>query len=76
MTEEKFWLMKSEPDAYSIDTLKNDGVTLWDGIRNYQFFKTVAIIKGSLFISQNFSSVISRDLGDFLGFHEALPKLF
>ena len=36
MTEEKFWLMKSEPDAYSIDTLKNDGLTLWDGIRNYQ----------------------------------------
>ena len=36
MTEEKFWLMKSEPDAYSIVTLKNDGVTLWDGIRNYQ----------------------------------------
>ena len=30
MTEEKFWLMKSEPDAYSIDTLKKDGVTLWD----------------------------------------------
>ena len=28
--------MKSEPGAYSIDTLKNDGVTLWDGIRNYQ----------------------------------------
>jgi len=36
MTEENFWLMKSEPDAYSIDTLKNDEVTLWDGIRNYQ----------------------------------------
>ena len=28
--------MKSEPDAYSIDNLKNEGVTLWDGIRNYQ----------------------------------------
>ena len=28
--------MKSEPEAYSIDTLKNDGITLWDGIRNYQ----------------------------------------
>ena len=28
--------MKSEPDAYSIDTLKNDGVTLWDLIINYQ----------------------------------------
>ena len=36
MTEEKFWLMKSEPDAYSIEDLKNDGTTLWDGIRNYQ----------------------------------------
>ena len=36
MTEENFWLMKSEPDAYSIDTFKRDGVTLWDGIRNYQ----------------------------------------
>ncbi len=36
MTEENYWLMKSEPDAYSIDTLKKDGVTLWDGIRNYQ----------------------------------------
>ena len=36
MNEPNYWLMKSEPDAYSIDTLKNDGVTLWDGIRNYQ----------------------------------------
>lgn len=30
------WLMKSEPDAYSIDDLKRDKKTLWDGIRNYQ----------------------------------------
>ena len=36
MTEINYWLMKSEPDAYSIDTLKDDDVTLWDGIRNYQ----------------------------------------
>ena len=36
MTEINYWLMKSEPDAYSIDTLKNDDITLWDGIRNYQ----------------------------------------
>ena len=28
--------MKSEPNAYSIDNLKNDVITLWDGIRNYQ----------------------------------------
>jgi predicted RNA-binding protein with PUA-like domain len=31
-----YWLMKSEPDAYSIDQLKSDKTTLWDGIRNYQ----------------------------------------
>ncbi len=30
------WLMKSEPDAYSIDDLKRDRREPWDGIRNYQ----------------------------------------
>jgi predicted RNA-binding protein with PUA-like domain len=30
------WLMKSEPDAYSIDELEKDGREMWDGIRNYQ----------------------------------------
>ncbi|MEE8585140.1 MAG: EVE domain-containing protein [Acidobacteriota bacterium] len=28
--------MKSEPGAYSIDDLKKDGKTYWDGVRNYQ----------------------------------------
>jgi len=32
----KYWLMKSEADVYSIDDLKNDGSTMWDGVRNYQ----------------------------------------
>ena len=36
MTDVNYWLMKSEPSAYSIDDLERDGVTLWDGIRNYQ----------------------------------------
>ncbi len=31
-----YWLMKSEPDAYSIDDLEREKETLWDGIRNYQ----------------------------------------
>ena len=31
-----YWLMKSEPSAYSIDDLKRDGTTKWDGVRNYQ----------------------------------------
>ncbi|MDH3748628.1 MAG: EVE domain-containing protein [Gammaproteobacteria bacterium] len=30
------WLLKSEPDAYSIDDLKRDRREMWDGIRNYQ----------------------------------------
>jgi predicted RNA-binding protein with PUA-like domain len=32
----KYWLMKSEPDCYSIDDLKKDGAEHWDGTRNYQ----------------------------------------
>lgn len=31
-----YWLMKSEPDVYSIDDLKRDGATAWSGVRNYQ----------------------------------------
>ena len=33
---EQHWLMKSEPNSYSIDDLKRDGSTYWDGVRNYQ----------------------------------------
>jgi predicted RNA-binding protein with PUA-like domain len=32
----KYWLMKVEPSAYSIDDLERDGTTVWDGVRNYQ----------------------------------------
>ena len=31
-----YWLMKSEPGVYSIDDLKREGTTHWDGVRNYQ----------------------------------------
>lgn len=31
-----YWLMKSEPNVYSIDDLKREGRTVWDGVRNYQ----------------------------------------
>jgi predicted RNA-binding protein with PUA-like domain len=31
-----YWLMKSEPDVYSIADLKLDKISLWDGVRNYQ----------------------------------------
>ena len=32
----KYWLIKSEPEEYSIDQLKKDGQTSWAGVRNYQ----------------------------------------
>jgi predicted RNA-binding protein with PUA-like domain len=34
--KKSYWLMKSEPDVYSIDDLIADGKTHWDGVRNYQ----------------------------------------
>ncbi len=30
------WLVKEEPQKYSISDLEKDGNTCWDGIRNYQ----------------------------------------
>lgn len=31
-----YWLMKSEPDVFSIEDLKKIKTDLWDGVRNYQ----------------------------------------
>lgn len=31
-----YWLIKSEPAAYSWDDLVKDGETLWDGVRNHR----------------------------------------
>jgi predicted RNA-binding protein with PUA-like domain len=32
----RYWLMKCEPAAYTIDDLERDGTTSWEGVRNYQ----------------------------------------
>lgn len=32
----RYWLLKSEPSAYSIDDMARDGTTAWTGVRNYQ----------------------------------------
>jgi len=32
----QYWLMKSEPDEASIDTLHTEGSLPWTGVRNYQ----------------------------------------
>ena len=31
-----YWLFKSEPDVYSIEDLRRDKSTFWEGVRNYQ----------------------------------------
>ncbi|BCS33812.1 EVE domain-containing protein [Luteitalea sp. TBR-22] len=32
----RYWLMKVEPSAYTIDDLERDGRTSWEGVRNFQ----------------------------------------
>ena len=32
----KYWLLKSEPDAWSWENQVKEGVSMWDGVRNYQ----------------------------------------
>lgn len=32
----QYWLLKTEPETYSLETLKQEKKTVWNGIRNYQ----------------------------------------
>lgn len=51
-----YWLMKSEPDVYSIDDLTRDKTELWDGVRNYQarnFLKSMAVGDIAFFYHSN-----------------------
>ena len=48
--------MKSEPDVFSIDQLKKDKTTLWEGVRNYQarnYMKDMAVGDLVLFYHSN-----------------------
>ena len=54
--EINYWLMKSEPDAYSIKDLEKEEETLWDGIRNYQarnFMRSMKIGDQAFFYHSN-----------------------
>lgn len=33
---QRYWLMKCEPAAYTIEDLERDGRTSWEGVRNFQ----------------------------------------
>jgi predicted RNA-binding protein with PUA-like domain len=54
-----YWLMKSEPDVYSIADLKFDKFSIWDGVRNYQ--------------ARNFMREMSR--GDLVFFYHSNTKI-
>ena len=43
----QYWLLKSEPDVWSIDQQKKAGVkgATWDGVRNYQAAKNLKSMK-------------------------------
>ncbi|KAF1711988.1 EVE domain-containing protein [Pseudoxanthomonas kalamensis DSM 18571] len=57
MTRRKhYWLMKSEPDAFSIDDLRKVGTEPWNGVRNYQarnFMRSMQVGDGVLFYHSN-----------------------
>ena len=51
-----YWLMKSEPDVYSIDDLERDHNEIWDGVRNYQarnFLKSMTVGDLAFFYHSN-----------------------
>jgi len=41
----RYWLMKSEPDVFSIDDLEREGSTYWDGVRNYKARNNIRSMK-------------------------------
>lgn len=52
----KYWLMKVEPSAYTIDALERDGTTSWEGVRNYQarnFMREMKVGDKVLFYASN-----------------------
>lgn len=54
--QRQYWLMKSEPSAYSLDDLEREGRTHWDGVRNFKarnLMKSMAVGDGVLFYHSN-----------------------
>ena len=52
----RYWLMKSEPDVYSIDDLRRDETESWEGVRNYQarnFMREMAVGDLAIFYHSN-----------------------
>ncbi len=56
----QYWLMKSEPDEASIDTLAEQGTLPWTGVRNYQ--------------ARNFMRDVMRPGDGVLFYHSSCPE--
>lgn len=41
----RYWLMKSEPDAYGWDDLVAEGEGIWDGVRNHRAKNNLAAMR-------------------------------
>jgi predicted RNA-binding protein with PUA-like domain len=53
---QQYWLMKCEPEAYTIEQLAKDGTTSWEGVRNFQarnFLREMRVGDLALFYASN-----------------------
>jgi len=72
----QYWLFKSEPNCYSIDDMKRDKKTLWDGVRNYQarnFMREMRVGDRGLFYHS--STIPAGVVGTVVVSKNALPDL-
>lgn len=77
-----YWLMKSEPDVYSIADLQRQPEEIWDGVRNYQarnFLRAMQVDDLAFFYHSNtkppgivgLMKIIEADIVDPTQFDEA-----
>lgn len=60
----QYWLFKSEPDCFGIDTLKAKKIAPWDGVRNYQARNYLrSAQKGDLVIFYHSSCAVPAAVG-------------
>src|SRR2546430_17250204 len=72
----QYWLMKSEPSAFSIDDLQRapGRTTCWDGVRNYQARNYMrAMRRGDQILLQHSSADPPAVVGVAEGVREAYP---
>lgn len=70
-----YWLVKSEPDVYSIEDFAREKRTLWEGVRNYQarnFLRSMKHGEGVLFYHSSCDEVGVAGVGR-VNSREALP---